>query len=134
MIGYVRATIIASNTFQKLFGISSAEVKYVALSEACQILVWLRNVIRELGVRQYSRPIAQGNIGPSNWTEGEPGKYSSRKKYMDFQYHYTMHEVQKRSVRLIKVSTARMATDFRTKKLGPIMFSTAIRNANVFFQ
>lgn len=51
MILYFEAVFIATSTLQRCVSLSSAEVEFVALSEATEMILWLRNLLKELYVQ-----------------------------------------------------------------------------------
>lgn len=132
LVRYGKAPIYASSSLQKSVSLSSAEAEYVALSEACRVIAWLRQVLNELGIRQNPTNVAQDNTGSISWAEGGAAKHFSRRKQIDLRYHYVIEKVRDGSIRLEKVGTEEMEADFLTKALGPSRFANAIAKTKLF--
>lgn len=132
IIRYGNALIYATSSLQECVSISSTEAEYVALSEGCKVIAWLRQVLSEFNIVQDGTKVFQDNKGAIDWVNGGPAKHFSRRKHVDIRYHYVTEMVYNGQIEVVKTPTARMDADFLTKPLGPLPFSNNMRRLKLF--
>ena len=106
----------ASNK-QTTVALSSVESEYIALSAATQELVYLRQLLEDMGYPQ-SKPttLYEDNQGAIHLADNH-GTFSKRTKHIDVRHHY-MRDVMKRGWLVIKhIPTERQLADTFTKAL-----------------
>jgi len=97
--------------------LSSVEAEYMAASQAAKEALWLRALLRELGMRASSPTTlcsdSQGSIALSRNPE-----HHARSKHIDIRHHFIREQVAVGSINLVYVPTEDMAADVLTKPLG----------------
>lgn len=113
-------TISWSSCKQLIIALSSTEAKYIAASNSCQELLWLRAFISEI-----TSPIIhllmlycnnQSAIA-SAITIASSGLIHTRTKHIDIQYHFIHKVTDSKLVNLTYCSTNEMAANILTKAL-----------------
>lgn len=114
---YGEAPAYLTTSLQQGVTLSSTEAEYVALSEASKVIVWPRRVLDELGIKQQTTAVFEGNAGTFKWTSGHVAEGFRRSKHVDIRYHHVRETVLYGAIQLIKVPTSEMVADFLTKPL-----------------
>lgn len=114
-----KATVCWASRKQTSVSLSSMEAEYMALSEACRELVWLRQLLDEVGERQMKpTTILEDNRGCIEFVETD--RKSRRSKHIDTRMHYTKDLVDKGVVVLQYCPSEEMTADILTKPLGAV--------------
>jgi transposase InsO family protein len=115
---------------QDVIALSSCESEYVALTETCKELVWLRAIAKGLDVEVPETTTiytdSQSCIAMIN-----NHKYSNRTKHIDTKYHYIREEVNSGRVKLEYCPTDVNIADLMTKPLGPTKTEALRRRAGL---
>ena len=106
----------ASNK-QTTVALSSVESEYIALSAATQELVYLRQLLEDMGYPQ-SKPttIYEDNQGTIQLAENH-GTYSKRTKHIDIRHHYIRDVINRGWLVVEYIPTERQLADTFTKAL-----------------
>jgi len=107
----------------KLIALSSTEAEYIGMFEASKVILWLRQLLQELG---YSLP------GPTILYEDnksaihivQNGNDKGRTKHMDVRYHLIRDLVQNKTINVTYMPTESMTADILTKPLDSKLFLT----------
>lgn len=104
---------------QKSVAISTTEAEYVAISEATREAVYLKQLMFELKLSEFSRVIlATDNRGAKCIAEN--AVCHSRTKHIDVRYHFVREMIREKKIELIYTPTGLMSADIFTKALpGP---------------
>ncbi|GAA5991478.1 hypothetical protein JCM11641_002053 [Rhodosporidiobolus odoratus] len=102
---------------QASVSISSTEAEYIALSEAAREMVWLRQLLRELGYKTSSPSLIRGDNSGSLVLANHPTSHS-RTKHIAVHYHFTRELVEEGKIVLKWVPTDEMVANVFTKGLG----------------
>lgn len=57
------------------------------MSEGCQVVMWLKNVLEEIEVPQRSTAAYQDHSGTVSWATGPPASDFTRIRHIDIKYH-----------------------------------------------
>jgi hypothetical protein len=96
--------------------LSTAEAEYVALSEACQELTWLRKLLGEFGeTLGGATTLFEDNQSTLKMIHN--GKWSNRTKHMDLKYHFIKDLHEKKVVDFKYCPSSDMAADLLTKPI-----------------
>jgi hypothetical protein len=102
---------------QHTVALSSVEAEYMAASQAAKEALWLRALLRELGMHTSSPTTlcsdSQGSIALSKNPE-----HHARSKHIDIRHHFIREQVAAGSINLVYVPTEDMAADVLTKPLN----------------
>jgi hypothetical protein len=102
--------------------LSSAEAEYVALCDAATEIVFLRNLLRELGFNQTGPTIIyEDNKSCIDWAHGLYNH--KRSKHINPKYHFTRQLIKHNRIKLKHCSTKQMLADILTKPLSSTNFS-----------
>ena len=106
---------------QSCNSLSTAESEYVALSECCQEIKWIRLFLAEIGISQ-SKPtwLLNDNTAAESWSNEYHG--SRRAKHIDVRYHYVRSCVYSNAVQLVHVDSNKNLADCLTKPLPRVNF------------
>ena len=105
---------------QKTIAHSSTEAEYMAMSDCSRQVVWVRNLLAELGYYIDHIPLAgdnQGSIFIASNPVTEP-----RSKHIDIRYHYIREVHEKGIVDLFYIEGDDNPADIFTKNLGATKF------------
>lgn len=120
-----QATVHWGAKKQTAVAVSTCEAEYVAMSIACQEILWIRRVLEESGVPTSGPTLVRSdNVSGKNWADGE--KLPARAKHIDVRYHFIRDLVQKEIVQVEHVSTDDNDADLLTKPLGRAPFEAII--------
>ncbi|XP_058827254.1 uncharacterized protein LOC131687216 [Topomyia yanbarensis] len=99
--------------------LSSMEAEYVALSEACQEIVWLRKLFRDFGEEQKDPTVMnEDNQGCLAFVKSE--RLSRRSKHIDTRENFVKDLCDKKEIVVLYCPTDLMVADGMTKPLGPL--------------
>jgi hypothetical protein len=104
---------------QDVIALSSAEAEYVALTEACKEVTWLKEVSKGFDV-EISEPVTILTDSQSCISMIKNQHFSNRTKHIDTKYHYIRNQVTEGKIKLEYCPTADNAADIFTKPLGSI--------------
>ena len=106
---------------QKTVALSSMEAEYMAISDCSRQVIWMKTLIKELGIKIRSIPIYGDNQGSifiaSNAVQ------ESRTKHIDIHYHYICKLVVAKEVELQFVPGEMNPANMFTKNLQKIKFT-----------
>lgn len=119
--GYVfllgQGSVCWASRKQTSVSLSSMEAEFIALSEACRELTWLRRLLYDMGENQNDPTIVfEDNQGCINFAEDE--RQSRRSKHIDTRMFFTKDLIDKGVVKLQYCPSESMAADMLTKPLG----------------
>lgn len=110
-------TISWTSRGQTSVTLSSMEAEYVALSEACQEAVWLRQLLLDFGEPQKNATtIREDNQGCIAFVKTE--RVNRRSKHIDTRQKFVQELCSTKQIALEYCSTEQMAADILTKPLG----------------
>lgn len=103
---------------QSCIALSSTEAEYIALSEACQEVIWLKKLCGEFEINvSTSTKIFVDNQSAAKMSENQ--KFSNRTKHVDTKYHFIRELVGSNTIQLEYVCSEDNCADLLTKPLGP---------------
>ena len=102
---------------QTIVALSSTEAEYVGATPAVQEVIWLRDLLCELGITDNSPSLLNmDNRGAISLTCGAGD--SNRTKHIDIRYHFIRSHVECKCVKVQYLSTDEMTADILTKNLS----------------
>lgn len=110
-------TISWSSKRQDIIALSSAESEYVALTEACKELIWIKEVLRAFDIIE-DMPTVTFTDSQSVIALITNQKFSHRSKHIDLRYHFLRQQVEDGNITLKYVPTEENVADILTKPLG----------------
>jgi hypothetical protein len=115
---------------QDLVALSSAESEYIALTDTCKEMIWLRRVAKDFGV-EVDGPIKIYTDSQSAMAMCTNQKFSHRTKHIDTRYYFIKDLVSKGIVKLEYHPTETNIADMMTKPLGNIKIEVLRRLAGL---
>lgn len=115
---------------QELISLSTTEAEYVALSETCKEIIWLKRLVKFFDV-DLRKNIVVFTDSQSCLKMIKNDKFSNRTKHIDTRYHFVKDLVSRNEVQLIYVETENNVADMFTKPLGPIKIQALRKRAGI---
>ncbi|CDO75026.1 hypothetical protein BN946_scf184640.g1 [Trametes cinnabarina] len=106
---------------QKTIAHSSTEAEYMAISDCSRQVVWIRNLLSEIGYQLGPIPIAGDNQG--SLFMGSNPVTESRSKHIDIRYHAIREYIENKQVELFFIDGSDNPADLFTKNLGHVKFT-----------
>ncbi|GJW27376.1 retrotransposon protein, putative, ty1-copia subclass [Tanacetum coccineum] len=91
----------------------ATEAEYMALTEAVKEAIWLRGLLRELGVELNKVAVNCDNQGAIHLSRNHV--FHKRTKHINVHYHFIREVLEAKTVEVLKVGTEHNATDALTK-------------------
>ena len=102
---------------QAIVTLSSMEAEYVGATPAVQEVVWLRDLLQELGVADATPSLLNmDNHGAVSLTRGTGD--SNRMKHIDIRYHFIRSHVEDKHIEVQFLPTDEMTANILTKNLS----------------
>jgi hypothetical protein len=133
-MGYVYLLYGAAVTWaarkQQSISTSTTEAEYVGLCNAAKEAVWLRNLLGDLGRRQYAgkeqATLVRGDNQGALRLAANP-EFHAKSKHIDVRYHYTRELLDEGIIKVEYIPTSEMAADCLTKPLKRTQFETNLK-------
>ena len=101
---------------QKCVALSTTEAEYVAATEACKELLWLKRFLQELGFKQQRYVVLCDNQSAIHLAKNS--MFHKRTKHIDVRYHWIRDAIEDGLFELDKVHTDDNGSDTLTKPLA----------------
>ncbi len=116
-MGYPNAPIVAKSTKQKAVANSSSGAELIAFASALEEVLWIKNLLEELGFEMKGIPIEQDNT--STMTLIENGTSSAgRTRWMNVRHFWVKQFIDSGDIKLVHVPSKELLADGLTKPLG----------------
>jgi hypothetical protein len=115
---------------QDIVALSSAEAEYVALTDTCKELIWIRRVAKGFGVA-IDGPMKVYTDSQSAMAMCTNQKFSHRTKHIDTKYYFIKDMVDKGQLNLEYHPTETNIADLMTKLLGSVKMEVLRRLAGM---
>lgn len=110
-----------SSKKQRTVALSTCEAELYAEAAAIQEVLWMRGLLKELGLRCRTGSVVYGD-NQSTIAVSKNGVRSNRTKHVDIKYHFITETVERGEVRLQWVPTTEQQADIFTKALAAPVF------------
>ena len=101
---------------QKCVALSTTEAEYMAATEACKELLWLKRFMQELGFMQQRYVVLCDNQSAIHLAKNS--MFHKRTKHIDVRYHWIRDAIEDKLFELDKVHTDDNCSDMLTKALA----------------
>jgi hypothetical protein len=132
IIIFLGGPIYWESRLQKVVATSSTEAEYIALSEGCRTIIWIRQLLQDL---QYSSSAFQ-NV--TTYCDNQAAialalneRNHKRSKHIDIKYHFIRDQIKKNIITLQHCPTTDQRADGLTKALEPVKFNKFLRQLRV---
>ena len=100
---------------QKCVVLSTTEAEYIAATEACKNILWLKRFLLELGHAQQEFVLHCDNQSAIHLSKNL--SFHSRSKHIDVRYHWIRDVLEAKEILLKKIHTDKNSSDMMTKSL-----------------
>ena len=117
MTGYVyivgRTTVSWISQLQKIVALSTTEAEYVAITEASKEMIWLQNLLRELGREQSCNVLFYDSQSAIHLAKNP--MFHARTKHIQLRYHFIRVLLEDGCLSLEKLQSSKNSADMLTK-------------------
>jgi ATP-binding cassette subfamily B (MDR/TAP) protein 1 len=100
---------------QKCIALSTTEAEYIAATDASKELLWMKNFLKELSVKQEKFTLHCDSQSAIDLSKNST--YHSRTKHIDVRYHWIRNALENRLMQIVKIDTKWNPSDMMTKPL-----------------
>ncbi|GJS12431.1 retrovirus-related pol polyprotein from transposon TNT 1-94 [Tanacetum coccineum] len=100
-------------TLQHMVALSTSEAEYMALTKAVKEAIWLRGLLKELGVKLNRVAVNCDNQGAIHLSQNHV--FHERTKHINVRYHFIIKVLEAKTIKVLKVGTEHNAADALTK-------------------
>src|SRR5271156_4833866 len=115
-----------SSKLQSIVALSTTEAEFAAATSAGQEILWLRNLLTELGY-QMDSPSSLNIDNQSALSVAKNPEHHGQMKHLDLRFYWLRNEVEKGSMNLMHLRTEVMPADILTKALGRVKVEEMVR-------
>ena len=105
---------------QRVVAKCTMEAEYIALSDNGSEVIWLRQLLSDLGYKQNTTTINEDNAACISIANNPTNHH--RAKHIDIRYHWIRQEIQNKTIKLQKCPSKLMLADILTKPLNRFLF------------
>ncbi|CAL1383495.1 unnamed protein product [Linum trigynum] len=103
MMTFAGAAVSWQSKLQKCVALSTTEAEYIAVTEACKEMLWLKKFLQELGIKQERYVLYCDSQSAIHLCKNPT--FHSRSKHIDVQYHWIRDVLEEKLLELNKVHT-----------------------------
>jgi hypothetical protein len=133
-MGYVftlaRRPICWKFMIQSTVAMSTTEAEYMAMAEASKEALWLKGLVKELGIQQVGVPLYCDSQSAIYLAKNQV--YHARTKHIDVRFHKIRELVATGELLIEKIHTSENAADMLTKPITADKFKHCLDLINVF--
>mgnify|MGYP004711942941 FL=1 len=115
LITYTRGVVSWQSRLQKCVALSTTKAEFIAATEACKELLWLKKFLRELGCSQERYKLLYDSQSAIHL--GKHPTFHSKSKYIVVRYHWLRDVLDEKLIELEKAHTNGNGADMMTKSL-----------------
>ena len=112
---YVGGAVSWQTRLQKFMALSTTDAEYMAVVEVGKEVIWMKNIIRELGIRQEEFRLHCDSQSAIHLVKN--ATYHSMTKHIQRRYHWIRERVKDKDFALTKIHTEENGSDMLTKVL-----------------
>ena len=105
---------------------SSTEAEYRAVANTTAELLWVRNLLEELGCKVPQAPVIYCDNAGATYVSANP-VFHSKMKHLGLDYHFVRENVQAGLLRVSYISTRDQLVDALTKPLSRATYTSLVR-------
>ncbi|CAL1360546.1 unnamed protein product [Linum trigynum] len=100
---------------QKCVALSTTEAEYIAVTEACKEMIWMKKFLNELGFLQEQPQLFCDSQSAIHLAKN--ASFHARSKHIDVRYHWIRDVLEMKQLQLEKIHTDENGSDMCTKTL-----------------
>lgn len=110
---------------------SSTEAEYKAIANLTAEMIWIKSLLKELGVYQSKAPrLWCDNLGATYLTSNPV--FHARTKHIEVDFHFVREQVARKAMEVRFISSSDQVADILTKPLSKTPFTTHCNNLNMY--
>lgn len=115
LIAFAKGAVSWQSKLQKCVALSTTEAEFIAATEACKELLWMKKFLRELEFKQDKYELFCDSQSAIHL--GKNSSFHSRSKHIDVRYHWIRDVLEMKQLELVKIHTDKNGSDMLTKSL-----------------
>ena len=115
LITFAGGAVAWQSRLHKCVTLSTTEAEFIAITEACKELLWLKKFLQELGLKQERYVLHCDSQSAIHLSKNS--SFHSRSKNIDVRYHWICDVLNDKLLQLEKVHTNENTSDMLTKAL-----------------
>ena len=115
LITFAGGAVSWQSRLQKCVALSTTEAEFIAATEACKELLWMKKFLNELSFHQEKYELFCDSQSAIHL--GKNSSFHSRSKHIDVRYHWIRDVLEKKLLQLEKIHTDENGSDMLTKTL-----------------
>ena len=115
LITFAGGAVSWQSKLQKCVALSTTEAEFIAATEACKELLWMKKFLNELGFHQDRYELFCDSQSAIHL--GKNSSFHSKSKHIDVRYHWIRDVLEKKLFQLEKIHTDENGSDMLTKTL-----------------
>lgn len=115
LIPFAGGAISWQSKLQKCVALSTTEAEFIAATEACKEMLWMKRFLQELGQEQQKYILHCNSQSAIHLSKNLT--FHSRSKHIDVRYHWTRDVLETKQLQLEKIHTDDNCSDMMTKNL-----------------
>lgn len=116
LITFAGGAVSWQSRLQKCIALSTTEAEYIAITEGCKEILWMKKFLQELGQNQESYVLHCDSQSAIHLSKNST--YHSRSKHIDVRYHWIRDVLENKLLKVEKVHTNENGADMMTKPLS----------------
>jgi hypothetical protein len=115
LITFAGGAVSWQSRLQKCVALSTTEAEYIAITEGCKEIMWMKKFLQELGQNQESYVLYCDSQSAIHLSKNST--YHSRSKHIDVRYHWIRDVLESKLLQIEKIHTNDNGADMMTKAL-----------------
>lgn len=116
LITFAGGAVSWQSRLQKCVALSTTEAEYIAITEGCKEMMWMKKFLQELGQNQESYVLYCDSQSAIHLSKNST--YHSRSKHIDVRYHWIRDVLENKLLQIEKIHTNDNGADMMTKALS----------------
>lgn len=114
LMTFAGGAVVWQSKLQKCVALSTTVAEFIAITEACQELLWLKKFLQEFGLSQERYVLHFDSQSATHLSKN----FHSRSKHIDVRYHWIRDVLEMKGLQLEKIHTDDNPSDMMTKSLS----------------
>lgn len=115
MMTFAGGAVSWQSKLQKCVTLSTTEAEYIAVTDACKEILWMKRFLQELGLKQEKYTLFCDNQSAIHLSKNP--SFHSRSKHIDVRYHWIRDVLEEKLLHIEKIHTDENGSDMMTKIL-----------------
>ncbi|VVA10754.1 PREDICTED: Retrovirus-related Pol poly from [Prunus dulcis] len=115
LITFSRGAVSWQSKLQKCVALSTTEAEFIAATEACKEMLWMKRFLQELGQEQHKYILHCDSQSAIHLSKNP--SFHSRSKHIDVRYHWIRDVLESKQLQLEKIHTDDNSSNMMTKSL-----------------